>query len=223
MVGRAAINITGQNRTYWFDGSNYVEIYWTPGTTDEGIVFGPKKFADEWGSLKASGFSQIDAILPIPGYDNRAYWFSGSKYMRVEFIPDAGDKMIGSVRAISDGWPSLVKAGFDHVDAACLVPGTTNQAYIFSGEKYCRISFTEGQTNDELLDGPKAITTGWSVTGFKSFDTVVPRPGTSNGAYIFSGDKYVQIKVVVGGYDELVSDQRDVATYWPSLHKAGFY
>jgi len=223
MVGCGVINITGQNSSYWFNGSNYAKISWTPGTTDDSIAFGPTTFASQWSSLRASGFSQIDAILAIPGYDYRAYWFSGSKYMRVEFAPDAGDKMIGSVRAISDGWPSLAKAGFDHVDAAFPVPGTPGQAYIFCGEQYCRISFTEGQTNDQLLDGPKPITTGWSVTGFKSFDTIVPRPGTSNGAYVFSGSKYCQINIVVGGYDEVVSDQRDVATYWPSLHKAGFY
>ncbi|KAG8736269.1 hypothetical protein FRC10_009486, partial [Ceratobasidium sp. 414] len=88
---------------------------------------------------------------------------------------------------------------------------------------YCRIRFTEGVANDELLDGPKPITTGWSVTKFKEIDTIIPRPGSENGAYMFSRDKYVQLKVIVGGYDELVSGQRDVAPYWPSLKKAGFY
>ncbi|KAG8740726.1 hypothetical protein FRC12_015899 [Ceratobasidium sp. 428] len=202
----------------------YVKIHWAPGTTDEGISYGPTEFVKEWASLKEAGFSQIDAILPIPGHDYRAYFFSGSKYARIEYVPGApGDKILGGVRTISDGWPSLAKAGFNHVDGAFLVPGNPKEAYVFSGEKYVRIQFTEGQTNDELLDGPKAITTGWSVIKFKELDTILPRPGSDNGAYIFSGDKYVQVKVVVGGYDELISGQRDVAPYWPSLHQAGFY
>ncbi|KAG8742106.1 hypothetical protein FRC12_015443 [Ceratobasidium sp. 428] len=224
MVGRAALNIANSNQTYFFKGDKYVKIHWTPGSTDEGISYGPTEFVKEWASLKETGFTQIDGILPIPGHDYRAYFFSGSKYARIEYVPGApGDKIIGAVRSISDGWPSLAKAGFDRVDGALLVPGKPDEAYIFSGEKYARIRFTEGSTNDELLGGPKAITTGWSVIKFKSIDTIIPRPGTDNGAYIFSENKYVQLKVVVGGYDELVSDQRDVAPYWPSLKEAGFY
>ncbi|KAG9080827.1 hypothetical protein FRC06_006118 [Ceratobasidium sp. 370] len=224
MVGRAALNITNTNQTYFFKGNKYVKIHWTPGTSDEGISFGPTEFVKQWESLKQTGFTQIDGIMPIPGHDHRAYFFSGSKYARIEYVPGAGgDKIIGSVTAISDGWPSLAKAGFDHVDGALIVPGTPNEAYIFSGEQYCRIRFTEGSTNDELLDGPKPITVGWSVMKFKEIDTIIPRPGSENGAYVFSGDQYVQLKVVVGGHDELVSGQRDVAPYWPSLKKAGFY
>ncbi|KAG8705679.1 hypothetical protein FRC08_001517 [Ceratobasidium sp. 394] len=224
MVGRAALNIANTNQSYFFKGDKYVKIHWTPGTTDDGISYGPTEFVKEWESLKETGFSKIDGILPIPGHDYRAYFFSGSKYARIEYVPGApGDKILGGVRTISDSWLSLAKAGFDHVDGALMVPGTTDQAYIFSGEKYCRIRFTEGQINDELLDGPKAITTGWSVMKFKEIDTIIPRPGSENGAYVFSGDEYVQLKVVVGGYDDLVSGQRDVATYWPSLKKAGFY
>ncbi|KAH7333831.1 Hemopexin-like domain-containing protein [Rhizoctonia solani] len=224
MTGRAATNITGTNQSYFFKGDKYVKIKWTPGTTDEEISYGPTEFVKEWASLKETGFTQIDAILPIPGHDHRAYFFSGDKYARIEYVPGGpGDKILGGVRSIADNWASLKKAGFDSVDGALIVPGKTDEAYIFSGEKYARIKFTEGQTNDELLDGPKAITTGWSVTKFHSFDTIIPRPGNNQNTYIFSGDKYVQIKVNVGGYDDLISDQRDVAPYWPSLHKAGFY
>ncbi|EUC55865.1 hemopexin domain protein, partial [Rhizoctonia solani AG-3 Rhs1AP] len=224
MTGRAATNISGTNQSYFFKGNKYVKIKWTPGTSDEEISYGPTEFVNEWASLKETGFTQIDAILPIPGHDHRAYFFSGSKYARIEYVPGAGgDKILGGVRSIADNWASLKKAGFDHVDGALIVPGKTDEAYIFSGEQYVRIKFVELKNDDELLDGPKPITTGWSVTKFKSIDTIIPRPGNNQNAYIFSGDKYVQIKVNVGGYDELISDQRDVAPYWPSLHKAGFY
>ncbi|KAG8753782.1 hypothetical protein FRC11_007137 [Ceratobasidium sp. 423] len=224
MVGRAALNISGTDETYWFKGNQYVRYKWTPGTTTDSISYGPTEFVKEWESLKQTGFKQIDAILPVPGQDRRAYFFSGDKYARIEYVVGApGDKIIGGTKAIHDGWPSLKKAGFDHVDGGLLVPGKTNEAYIFSGEQYIRIKLTEGQANDELLDGPKPITVGWSVTKFQKIDTIIPRPGNDQNAYLFSQDKYVQIKVNVGGYDELISDHRDVAPYWPGLHKAGFY
>ncbi|EUC56459.1 hemopexin domain protein [Rhizoctonia solani AG-3 Rhs1AP] len=129
------------------------------------------------------------------------------------------DKILGGVR----NRLSLAQAGFNCVDGALMVPGSKGQAYIFSGEQYCRIRFIEGQTNDRLFDGPKPITVGWSVMKFNKIDTIIPRLGSDNGCYVFSGDKYVQLKVVVGGCGELVSDQRDVAPYWPLSHKAGFY
>ncbi|CAE6424551.1 unnamed protein product [Rhizoctonia solani] len=224
MPGRAALNIPGTSESYWFKGDKYVKYKWTPGTTDDSISYGPTEFAKEWESLKEAGFSQIDGILPIPGQDRRAYFFSGDKYARIEYVVGApGDKILGGVRSIADSWPSLKKAGFNRVDGGLIVPGKTDEAYIFSGDQYVRIRFTEGQTNDELLDGPKAITTGWSVIKFQSIDTIIPNPKNNQNAYIFSGDKYVQIKVNVGGYDDLISDHRDVAPYWPGLHKAGFY
>ncbi|KAG8762388.1 hypothetical protein FRC11_009618 [Ceratobasidium sp. 423] len=224
MAGVTATNITGTNQSYFFQGDRYVKIEWTPGKTDDKIVYGPTEFVKEWASLKEAGFGWVDAILPIPGHDHRAYFFSGDKYARIEYIPGGpGDKILGGVRPIKGNWLSLEKAGFTSVDSALIVPGTKDQAYIFSGQNYCRIKFTEGQINDELLDGPKPISVGWSVTKFTDFDITLPRPGSGNGAYIFSGADYVQLKVVVGGYDELVSDQREIATYWPSLVKAGFY
>ena len=127
------------------------------------------------------------------------------------------------MRSIADNWASIKKAGFDHVDGALAVPGSADQAYIFSGGQYIRIRYTEGQNNDELLDGPKAITTGWSVIKLKSIDTIIPEPGSAQGAYAFSGSQYVRFKIVVGGYDELITGPKDVPPYWPSLQKAGFY
>jgi hypothetical protein len=224
MAGVAATNITGKNQSYFFQGDRYVKINWTPGKTDDTIAYGPTEFAKEWASLKEAGFGWVDAILPIPGHDHRAYFFCGDKYARIEYVPGApGDKILGGVRPIKGNWLSLDKAGFTSVESALIVPGTTDQAYIFNGEQYCRIRFTEGKIDDELLDGPKPVKDGWSATGFDSFDIIIPRPESSHGAYIFSGDKYVQIKVAVGGYDDVVSEPRDIGKYWPSLVKAGFY
>ncbi|CAE6457647.1 unnamed protein product [Rhizoctonia solani] len=205
-------------------GDKYVKIKWTPGTATEEISYGPTEFVKEWASLKETGFSQVDAILPIPGHDHRAYFFSGDKYARIEYVPGApGDKILGGVRSIADNWASLKKAGFDRVDSALPVPGKPNEAYFFSGIKYIRISYTEGAGGDQLLVGPTYITTGWSKTGFNQFDTTIPRPGNDGNAYIFSGDKYSQVRVNPSGTEEIIVDQHDVATSWKTLHKAGFY
>ncbi|CAE6417055.1 unnamed protein product [Rhizoctonia solani] len=223
MVGRAAINITGHNQSYFFKGDKYVKINWTPGNTDDTIQYGPTEFAKEWPSLKEAGFNQIDAILPIPGHDHRAYFFCGGNYARIEFTPGGGDKIVGSgVHTIEGAWPSLKKAGFKHVDGALLVPGRADEAYIFSGEQYCRVKFKEGQTDDELIGGPRDIAGVWSASGFKTIDTIIPRPGNDANAYLFCGDNYAQVKVNPGGSDELVG-RHTCAGGWPSLHKAGFY
>ncbi|CAE7159891.1 unnamed protein product [Rhizoctonia solani] len=224
MPGRAATNITGTNQSYFFKGDKYVKISWTPGKTDDEISYGPTEFVKEWESLKEAGFSQVDAILPILGHDHRAYFFSGDKYARIEYVPGApGDKILGGVRSIADNWASIKKAGFDRVDAALNVPGKAGEVYVFYKEQYAHIKYTEGKNDDELLDEPWPITSAWTATGFKSFDTIIPRPGNDLNAYIFSGEKYSQVEVNVGRADQLVSEPRDVPPYWPSLHKAGFY
>ncbi|KAF8601686.1 Hemopexin [Ceratobasidium sp. AG-I] len=224
MVGRAALNIANQNQTYFFRGDKYVKINWTPGKTNDNIAYGPIEFVKEWVSLKETGFKQIDAILPVPGRNHRAYFFSGSRYARIEYVPGApGDKVLGGVRPIKDNWMSITEAGFDTIDGGLMVPGSPEQAYIFSGEQYCRISFNEGQNDDQLLEGPKAIATGWSGIQLKSIDTIIPEPESNQGAYAFSGSRYVRFNVAVGGYDELITGPKDVAPYWPSLKKAGFY
>lgn len=223
MVGRAALNVTGTNQTYFFFDDKYVKIHWTPGTVREGIDYGPTEFAKEWASLKEAGFQWIDAILPIPGHDHRAYFFCGTQYARIEFTPSTpGDKILGGVRSIAD-WTSLKKAGFTHVDAALMVPGTKDQAFFFRDDQYCRVSFYEGYGGDQLLDGPKPITSGWSQIQFSSIDTVVPQHGSDKGAYAFSNSKYVHFNAGVGGCDELIAGPRNIPPFWPTLKQAGFY
>lgn len=223
MVGIAVLNITGRDESYVFQGDRYIRYQWTPGTTKDKITYGPTETHKEWASLEEAGFGWIDAILPIPGHDHRAYFFCGDKYVRIEYVPGApGDKILGGVHPISD-WPSLVKAGFSSIDGALPVPGKPDEVYFFSGQQYCRTKYTEGKIQDELLDGPKPITTGWSALGFDSIDTVFPRPGTDRGAYFFNGGEYCQLNVVVDGKDEHVSGPREIASFWPGLAEAGFY
>jgi hypothetical protein len=208
------------NRLYFFQGDKYAIIHWTPDHKSDTIAFGPAKFVDYWMSLRATGFSHIDAILPIPGQDYRAYFFSGLQYACIDFYQD---KIHNGPDLITKNWASLAKAGFNRIDGAIMVPGRTDQAYFFSGNHYCRIKFTEGKFDDQLLDGPKSNTVSWSATKFMTIDRIVPVPGSSDGAYIFSGDQYVHIKIVVGGTDELIAGPQDVGSNWPILRQIGFY
>lgn len=53
------------------------------------IVYGPKKFWNEWPSLQTAQFHQINNILPHPTDKNQAYFFSGNSYALIHF--EAGE------------------------------------------------------------------------------------------------------------------------------------
>ncbi|KAF8595871.1 hypothetical protein BDV93DRAFT_528386 [Ceratobasidium sp. AG-I] len=227
MVYRAAFNIPNTKYdTYFFKFDQYVRVNWTPGVGGgDSIVYGPAKFTDDSPALKKAGFDHVDAILPIPGHERRAYFFSGNRYAHVNFYPDdhTQDRLYNTSPV--SNWASLKQAGFDFVDGALIVPGTTNEAFFFSEDQYCRVSFNEGQANDKLLEGPKSISSGWSAMGYPAVDTIIPRPGLpADRAYIFYGKNYIQTQVTGEGEGELTSSPRDVASWWKeSLGKAGFY
>ncbi|KAG8741944.1 hypothetical protein FRC10_002256 [Ceratobasidium sp. 414] len=225
MVGRAALNADGQDAAYFFKDDQYVKITWSPGHGGDTIRYGPTKISSEWSTLKEVGFHQIDAILHIPGDINTAYFFSGPKYVRIQFTPSSPqEQLLGGVRSIAANWRSLAKAGFEHVDVAIVVPGTTDQAYFFSGREFCRVSFKEGSASpDELLDGPHMIRERWDELGFDTIDTIIPSPTSSKHAYVFSRNRAARIVFVPGGGVEPDVGPQSAAEYWPSLHKAGFY
>ncbi|CAE6450972.1 unnamed protein product [Rhizoctonia solani] len=223
MPGRGVVNIAGTHKTYFFHGDQYAQIEWHPGRVQDSVWYGPAPLY-HWQTFKQAGFNRIDAVLPIQGYAHRAYFFSGDKYQRIDYVPDSSqEEAIGAVRSISDNWESLRNAGFNHVDAVLNVPGATNETYFFCDNKYIRASWHEGYGGEKTLEGPKYIAQGWGMTGFDRFDMVLPHPTISDHAYIFSEHKYVQVKVVPGGEHQLISDQRPIGNnWWPSLHSIGF-
>ncbi|QRV88309.1 hemopexin domain protein [Ceratobasidium sp. AG-Ba] len=232
MVGRAILNLTTTLPAFtcFFKGSKNAIICWTPGGTNESL-YRLSDITETWSALKGTGFARIDAILPVPNNNRRAYFFCADKYVLIEFELGpfllgeliTGSRLVVSVTKISTGWPSIAKAGFDRIDAALIVPGRSNEAYIFSKSQYCRIRFTPGIANDELLDGPKDIADYWGVMDFDEIEGIIPRPGKEQNAYVFCEDQYVQIRVNVGDRDELITGRRDVIEWWPSLKATGFY
>lgn len=157
MVASAALNVPNTNYdTYFFKGDQYIRMHWNPTTLNSDTnIQGPAKFADDSPALKSTGFSYIDAVLPIPGNDQQAHFFSGSRYAKIDLalVPGAGkNATAGNVgNTISGGWPGLRTAGFESgIDAALVVPNTTNQAFFFKGDKYCRVSFNQGASGNAL-------------------------------------------------------------------------
>ncbi|QRV88311.1 hemopexin domain protein [Ceratobasidium sp. AG-Ba] len=233
MVGRAVLNlysgIIGQ--TWFFKDDQCVWIDWMPDTSGGKIQYGPTKFTDGIiMNLHKTGFKKIDAILHTNNQDY-AYFFCDDQYALVKVIPDVcfpGGILIysdlGTTTAkISDNWRSLAKAGFSRIDGALMVPGRKNEAYVFSGTKFCRIRFTPYVYDDELLDGPKEILDHWGVIDFDQIEAIFPHPGKEQHAYVFCEDQYVEIRIDEGGPGVRISERSDIAAGWPALRQAGFY
>ncbi|KAG9098173.1 hypothetical protein FRC06_006678 [Ceratobasidium sp. 370] len=210
MVGRAAIKIYGRDQYYFFNGEMYARVDCTPGQRDN-VMHGPAEFATDWKSLRDTGFSQIDAILPIPDQVDEAFVFSGTKFCRIRYLVDHDDdELLTEVHPITPHWSSLTKAGFNYVDGAMVVPATTNQAYFFSGSRFCRVAFSTGSDqSDELLEGPYELCERWAKLGFQAIDTIIPSQYTTlsslTNAYVFSGIQTARINLIPGGEVDLMT------------------
>jgi hypothetical protein len=97
------------------------------------------------------------------------------------------DRIVSGPTLIREGWQSLLRAGFDSVDTMLLVPGRSDQAWVFSGDQYARIDITSGTfviliilekinnhvsscpAADNVISGPSLINPNWhslSKAGF---------------------------------------------------------
>jgi hypothetical protein len=215
--GRGAINFPSRKYTFFFKGDQYVVITWSSDHKNDKVFHGPAKVPDVYQSLKKVGFHVVDAILPIPGQEDYAYFFSGSEYVRINSM---STQLQNGPHSITKNWASLAKAGFSGIDGVIMVPGTTDQAYFFSGERYCRIKFTQGKSDDQLLEGPEPIMTRWPEMKFKRIDTIIPDPEDPLGAYVFSGDQYAQIKLVGAS---TTTGPKNLLPDWQILRQVGFY
>lgn len=201
--------------TYFFGGTRYARIEFTPATNKERITVGPRKTVPHWPALAKAGFGTVDAILPHPTSKDEAYFFFGGRYIRMN-VPN--DTIAYGIDKITDNWKSLAQAGFDTVDAAFLVPGVYAQAYVFRGVNYVRINMFE----DKTVFGPKNITELWpglAKAGFDSVDAALAVPGTNDGqTYFFKGDRYVKTRVVAGEPDEIIWGPKDIEECWKTLN-----
>ncbi|KAL2139576.1 hypothetical protein VTI28DRAFT_4948 [Corynascus sepedonium] len=159
----AALPVPGYpGEIYFFRGTKYIRIKLDPNTLDDSVVYGPASIAQKWTTLHSHGFETVDAILPVPGHENEAYFFSGNRYIRIKFVPSTSkESVIYGPASITEHWLSLSEANFDTVDAALPVPGEKYQAYFFSGSQYVRVKYQPNSTPDSIVYGPRRITEYW--------------------------------------------------------------
>jgi Hemopexin len=216
MVDAAYFNEEIQ-QAYFFSGTRYARVKYTPSTPDENITVGPATITEHWPSLAKAGFGTVDAILPVPDVKGDAYFFHGGRYARIRVHPStSNDTIVYGPSKISETWKSLTAAGFDTVDAAIAVPGVAGEAYFFRGTKYVRIHVWD----DKVVYGPKTISDTWpglTEAGFDTVDAILPIANTHGDAYFFSGTNYAKITVVAGAPDKVKYGPKPIASTWKTL------
>ncbi|KAM7190393.1 Hemopexin-like domain containing protein [Rhypophila sp. PSN 637] len=235
MSTRAAFESPAINEAYFFSGSRYARIQYSPGTPDEKITYGPTTIAAEWKTLEKAGFasSGIDAAMAIrdsPGHENQVYFFSGTKYLRIRFTPGTPDEeLLNGPTEISSGWASLDKAGFKTVDAILPITGVESakgEAYVFSGDQYVRVKVNPGvHRGDTIVFGPANIADEWpnlAKAGFgDGVDAVLSasgQKGFEDEAYFFKGQRYVRVRVIPGQKQETITyGPADIKDGWKTL------
>ncbi|SDH83799.1 Hemopexin [Sinosporangium album] len=174
----------------WFFHDGYYVRFNTPNNVISHVT---TPIADGWRGLKQyKDFSRrIDAALNKPG-TSQAWLFHGHSYLTYDI---ENDSVYSGPYLIENGWPGLKSAGFDHVDAAVLVPGESDRAWLFKDDQYLRYNLTSNQ----VILGPKPIADGWAGlrgTGFDlRIDAAVRFTGPENHLWLFSGNSYVRYDV----------------------------
>jgi hypothetical protein len=101
----------------------------------------------------------------------------------------------GGVRKIADEWPGVRGTVFtSSLDAACAVPGSNTDVYLFKGDQYVRYN-----TKNEGSGGVRKIADEWprlaSTEFASSLDAGCAVPGSSRDVYLFKGERYVRYTV----------------------------
>ncbi|KAG8723688.1 hypothetical protein FRC09_002222 [Ceratobasidium sp. 395] len=101
-----------EKQAYFFCGSRYSIIKYTPGTTDDVVIQEPRYTAIDWPSLAGIGFHVIHSVLPSSTNPNQAYFFYGDRYVLVTVRHDTKSKRIRGPRPVYKEWASLRQAKF---------------------------------------------------------------------------------------------------------------
>ncbi|EKV14606.1 Hemopexin/matrixin [Penicillium digitatum] len=146
------------DQLYVFFGGRYAKIK-LENYDDSFVNDGARPIASGWKSLVQAGFDTVDAAMLTPGTKNEMYFFRGLHYVRLD---NSTDKIVNKVAPIAEGWPSLVQAGFDCVDA--IVPNLSGQDlyYVFNGDQFAVIK-VDSSRRDTLVSPPKTISSSWQA------------------------------------------------------------
>ncbi|MFI0355940.1 protein kinase [Actinomadura sp. 9N407] len=158
------------------------------------------------GSTGPTGPTPIDAVMPVPDDPDlnapSGYWlFSGGQYVRARISASGypvrqGLPAASPLRAWGGAFESL--PGFrDRIDATLRVPGSRNEYWVFSGNRYLRMRApgAGAASGGALVAGPRPLSDWESVFGDlpdDGIDAVMRTPDDPEQYWVFAGDQYVR-------------------------------
>ncbi|KAL2869886.1 Hemopexin [Aspergillus lucknowensis] len=143
---------------YYFFGARFARIRLVPETNNDTVTDGPWVITQKLTSLATAGFDTVDAAMPVPGKSGEAYIFRGTNYVRININTD---KIVYGPSSLKSAWSNITNAGFDSIDLALPVPGSTNgDTYFFKGDKYLKARVVAGAA-ETITYGPKPIADHW--------------------------------------------------------------
>ncbi|KAJ5822566.1 hypothetical protein N7447_004906 [Penicillium robsamsonii] len=220
----AAYCIRGtDHQAYFWSGTKFARVRYTPGANDNAIL-GPVGVRSEWKSLAEEDIGRVDAVCPVPGNKKRLYVFSGANYVKLEIDvkletsplkskidPSVETSVETGLRPITDGWKTLKRAGWDRIDAAMVVPGSETNIYFFQGKEWIDVSW------DDNLVSRGTIAESWPSLVQAEFETVDAILDNYDGTYyVFSGDRYARISMKEDN-DTLMAGPFYIKDKWSSL------
>lgn len=217
---KAAVPVAySEDEIYFFKNSKYVRI----NTITDTISYSNEKdIWSMWPALYQTGFSPVNASFAAPDNPREAYFFNGSRCVRV-------DLWTGQLAAnggpfnFHNKWSDLKEAVFETVDAT--IPfgfkgaGYENVVCFIYQSKYALIDVSRNVSveSGNLASRFKAL----ENAKFRTVDAVVFKPRKNKReAYFFSGTQYVLVDLPD---DRIAWGPLDVADSWKSLKAAGFY
>jgi hypothetical protein len=170
-----------------------------------------------WPGLAGTDFRLgIDAACNVPGSPELVWLFRGDQYVKYD---TESHRIVYGPKSIGTGWPGLAGTGFDSkVDAACSVPGSTDEIFMFSGISYIRYNTSSQQVVKKGL-----LVAGWPAllltTLAMGIEAACPFPGSTTDVLLFRYDRYVRYNL---RDNKLVEGPAYPATRWPALADTPF-
>lgn len=162
----AVLHVPEEPNQYWvFSKDQYIRIELSPEDryADKMISDPIPNSISDWAEA-FKGFTSIDAVMPVPGSENKAWVFSGNNYVLIRL--HGKGKAGGTTevhQSISGGWEGSIgsQEGFSTgIDAAIPVPGEPKQYWVFSGKKYMKINVSMNDNySDSVLRPPSTLRT----------------------------------------------------------------
>jgi hypothetical protein len=138
------------NKIYFFFGGKYI----LADISSHSILEGPTDFSSNWPSLKDTGFSSLDAALPVG--DNDVHVFKADSYAVIRREREV-EAVTGPYK-IADKWAGLRDAHFtDHIDAA--VWQLKRDVYYFRDGEYIVMNID----SEAKEYGPTQVSQRWPI------------------------------------------------------------